>query len=325
VEPEADLGSPTLPASPFPLPQEVQFSNLDKVFWPDERYTKGDLIEYYRAVSPWLLEYLRERPLVMTRYPDGITGKSFFQKDAPGFAPEWLRTERVWSEDTQREIDYFVCDSEAALLYVINLGTIPLHVWASRVGSLERPDWCILDLDPKGAPFAHVVRIARALRELSEELGLRAFIKTSGASGLHVLIPLGAQCTYEQSRSLAQLMAWTITRELGDIATIARALRERGGKVYVDYLQNVHGQLLVAPFSVRPLPGAPVSTPLRWSEVKPGLDPVRFNIRTVLARLRKLKEDPLGPLLEEKPDLVAALTKLQGRLGRRLASSPRQE
>ena len=142
----------------------VEFTNLKKVFWPEDGYTKGDLIEYYRAVSPWLLPYLRDRPVVMTRYPDGIGGKSFFQKDAPGFRPDWIRTERMWSEDTQREIDYFVCDDEESLLYVANLGTIPLHLWASRAPTLERPDWCVLDLDPKGAPFEHVVELARAAK-----------------------------------------------------------------------------------------------------------------------------------------------------------------
>src|SRR6266850_2194442 len=148
----AECVSPDAP--PVSLaPREVPFSNLEKVFWPEEGHTKGDLIAYYRAIAPWILPYLRDRPLVMTRYPDGIKGKSFFQKDAPGFGPDWLRKERMWSEHGGREIDYFVCDDEPSLLYVINLGTIPLHVWSSRVGSLQRPDWCILDLDPKGAPF----------------------------------------------------------------------------------------------------------------------------------------------------------------------------
>ena len=154
------------------LPFEL--TNLKKIFWPDDGYTKGDLIDYYRAISPWLLPYLRNRPVVLTRYPDGIDGKSFFQKDAPGFAPDWIRTERIWSEDTQREIDYFVCDDEASLLYVVNLGTIPLHIWASRAPTLERPDWCVLDLDPKGAPFEHVVEVAQAARKLCERIGLPA-------------------------------------------------------------------------------------------------------------------------------------------------------
>src|SRR5947208_4638144 len=207
----------TFPVSPVPFPderREVRFSNLDKVFWPDERYTKGDLIEYYRSISPWLLPYLKDRPVVLTRFPDGITGKSFFQKDAPGFIPDWMRTERMWSEDTQREIDYFVCDDLASLEYLANMGTIPLHVWGSRVATLEQPDWCILDLDPKEAPFTHVVTVARAIKQLCDGIELPCFMKTSGSTGLHVLLPLGRQCTYEQARPLRGLLARVIAAEL---------------------------------------------------------------------------------------------------------------
>ena len=185
----------------------MPLSNIDKVFWPAERYTKGDLIAYYRAMSPWLLPYLADRPLVLTRFPDGIEGKSFFQKDAPGFAPEWVRTETLWSEGSERELRYFICDSEAALTYIINLGAIPLHVWGSRIGTLEQPDWCILDLDPKGAPFAHVVTVARAIKQLCDAIELPCFIKTSGSTGLHVLLPVGRQLTYEQTRQLGHLLA----------------------------------------------------------------------------------------------------------------------
>ncbi len=298
-----------------PVSREVKFSNLDKIFWPDEGYTKGDLIEYYRTISPWLLPYLKDRPVVLTRYPDGITGKSFFQKDAPGYVPDWLRRERIWSEDTQRDIDYFVCDDEASLLYLANLGTIPLHVWASRSGSLELPDWCVLDLDPKEAPFIDVVTVARALRDLCDAIELPCFVKTSGSSGLHVLMPLGGQCTYEQTRSLAGLLARVIAQQLPEIATITRPVSKRGARVYLDYVQNGHGRLLVGPFSVRPLPGAPVSMPLSWSEVTAKLDPHKFTIRTAVARMKRLKADPLLPLLELKPDLFSALERLQGRLG----------
>lgn len=297
-----------------PALRTIHFTNLDKVFWPAEKYTKGELIAFYREVSPWLLPYLKDRPLVLTRYPDGIDGKSFYQKDAPDFVPAWIRKFRVFSESSTRDIEYFVCDDVETLAYLANLGTIPLHVWSSRVSTIQRPDWCILDLDPKGAPFLHVVELARLIKRLADEVGLPALCKTSGASGLHVLIPLGVQCTYEQSRSLAQLLAWEVTRERGDIATIARSLRDREGRVYVDYLQNVHGQLLVSPFSVRPLPGAPVSTPLRWDEVAPGLDPRQFTIRTVPPRLQGQKEDPLLPVLDQKPDLLKALARLQDRL-----------
>jgi bifunctional non-homologous end joining protein LigD len=298
-----------------PPPREVKFSNLDKVFWPDDGYTKGDLIEYYRAISPWLLPYLKDRPVVLTRYPDGIAGKSFFQKDAPGFVPDWIRTVRIWSEDTQREIDYFVCDDVESLLYIINLGTIPLHVWGSRIDTLEQPDWCILDLDPKEAPFDHVVKIARATKALCDDLELPSFIKTSGSTGLHVLLPLGRQCTYEQARTLGGLLARVIAAELPEIATVTRQVGKRGARVYLDYVQNGHGRLLVAPFSVRALSGAPVSMPLTWSEVTPKLDIRKFTIKTAPARMQRRKEDPLLPVLDLKPDLVHALEQLHARVG----------
>src|SRR6266404_2170511 len=297
-----------------PPDRQTAFTNVGKVFWPDEGYTKGDLIAYYRAIAPWLLPYLRNRPLVLTRYPDGIAGKSFFQKDAPGFRPEWIRTERMWSEETQREIDYFVCDDEASLLYVVNLGTIPLHLWASRAPTLERPDWCVLDLDPKGAPFEHVVEVALAARELCRRIELPLLVKTSGSSGLHLLIPLGRQCTHEQSRSLGELLARCIVGRLPKIATIVRQVSQRDGRVYVDYLQNGSGKLIVAPFSARPLPGAPVSLPLAWREVNRRLDIRRHTIKTAPERMRNLGADPLAEVLELSPDLGAALGRLQGEM-----------
>jgi bifunctional non-homologous end joining protein LigD len=316
AEPEAPSPPAAQTAPAAPLDRTVRFTNLEKLFWPEEGHTKGDLIAYYRAISPWILHYLRDRPLVMTRYPDGIKGKSFFQKDAPGFGPDWLRKERMWSEHGGREIDYFVCDDEPSLLYVINLGTIPLHVWSSRVQSLQRPDWCILDLDPKGAPFGNVVKMALAARRLCREIELPAYLKTSGSTGLHVLIPLGRQCTFDDSRMLGELLARVLVTEMGEIATIARALDARDGKVYIDFLQNGHGKLLVAPFSARPVPGAQVSTPLRWSEATARLDPSRFTIETVPARMKKIKEDPIAGVLEDTPDLARALEHLGSRLKR---------
>ncbi len=313
---ERDLEVPSQGTAPgSPLPREVKFSNLEKVFWPDEGYTKGDLIEYYRAISPWLLPYLKDRPVVLTRFPDGITGKSFFQKDAPSFVPEWLRLERIWSEDTQREISYFVGDNVESLLYIANMASIPLHVWGSRIASLEQPDWCILDLDPKEAPFEHVVTIAKATKALCDDLELPCFIKTSGSTGLHVLLPLGRQCTYEQARTLGGLLARVIAVELSEIATITRQVEKRGAKVYLDYVQNGHGRLLVAPFSARPLPGGPVSMPLKWSEVTPKLDIRKFTLANAPARMKKLGDDPLRPVLDLKPDLVHALEQLNDRLG----------
>lgn len=293
-----------------PAPPEVKFSNLKKIFWPDEGYTKGDLIEYYREVSPWLLPYLKDRPLVLTRFPDGISGKSFYQKDAPDFIPEWIRTVRVWSEDTQREIDYFVCDNVETLLYIANLGTIPLHLWASRVPDLERTDWCVLDLDPKGAPFAHVIEVAQSLHRRLESIDLPHYVKTTGKTGLHILVPMGGQLTYEQSRSFGELLARLTVAELPQISTIMRTVDRRDGKVYVDYLQNIRGQTIVAPYSVRPLPGATVSAPLEWKEVNAKLDPQQFTIKTVPARLKKKPNDPMVPVLTQAPDIVAAIQRL---------------
>jgi len=298
-------------AAPAP---ELHFTNEGKLFWPDDGYTKGDLIAYYRAIAPWMLPYLRDRPLVMTRYPDGIAGKSFFQKGAPDFAPEWVRTETVVGEEGERELRYFVCDSEASLLYVVNLASIPLHVWASRIDTLGQPDWCILDLDPKEAPFRHVVEVARAVKRLCDAIDLPSFVKTSGSSGLHVLLPLGRQCTHEQSRTLGELLARIVVAELPEIATITRSPSQRDGRVYIDFLQNGHGKLLVAPFCVRPLTGAPVSMPLRWREVNKGLEIGRYTIANAPARMKRLGEDPMRPLLEVRPDLTAVLQRIQERV-----------
>src|SRR6185369_2690633 len=269
---------------------------------------------FYKNAFPWMQPYLADRPLVLTRYPDGITGKSFYQKNAPDFFPEWVRTEDIWSGSSERDIRYLVADDLESLLYIVNTGAIPLHLWMSRASDIQHPDWCLLDLDPKTAPFAHVVELAKAAKQLCDRIGLPAFIKTSGATGLHVLIPLAGKFTYDQSRTLGHLLARVIEREHRDIATTARSIPARKGKVYLDFLQNRHGQLLVAPFSVRPLPGAPVSTPLRWSEVNKKLDNARFTIRNTVERMEKLGEDPLRPVLELKPDLTRALARLAERV-----------
>jgi len=314
TEPVTDAPSDDPPASAGPQ-RTVDLTNLDKVFWPADGYTKGDMIEYYRGISDWLLPYLRDRPVVLTRFPDGIEGKSFFQKDAPVYAPKWLRLETMWSEQAEREIRYFVLDDVESLVYVANMASIPLHVWSSRVAALERPDWCILDLDPKGAPLTDVVKIARHIHELCDDVGLVNYVKTSGSTGLHVLIPLGAKYTYEHSRTLAELIARFTAKSLPEISTIVRKPSDREGKVYLDYLQNGHGRLLVGPFSVRPLPKAPVSMPLEWKDVTARLKLERYNIKT--ARKRMLEHgDPLAGVLTESIDMLAAIDALQRRLAK---------
>ncbi|MEO8201473.1 MAG: DNA ligase D [Gemmatimonadota bacterium] len=303
--------SPTSSSTnPGTAKSKVPFTNLNKVLWPEDGYTKGDLIDYYRDISPWLMPYLDDRPVVLTRFPDGIHGKSFFQKDAPSYAPEWLRTLRMWSGHAERDIDYFVCNGVDSLLYLANMAAIPLHIWASRAQTMEYPDWCSLDLDPKGAPFSHVVEVAQAARELCRRIGLPAYIKTTGSSGLHVMMPLGRQCTHDQAKSLAEVLAQALVKQLPAIATTARAVNRREGKVYVDYLQNGHGKLLVAPYSVRPLAGAPVSMPLDWKEVDSSLDIRAFTIRNAVARLKNLVRDPLVEIIAATPDLAQVLAAL---------------
>jgi bifunctional non-homologous end joining protein LigD len=311
----ARSAEPPAPAEPPPVEKTFNFSNLKKVYWPKEKYTKGDLIDYYRAIAPWMLPYLRNRPLVMTRFPDGIEGKQFYQKDAPEFAPSWIATIPIWSEDTQRDVRYFVANDVESLLYVANLGSIPIHIWNSRVGSLEQPDWCVIDLDPKEAPFSDVIKCAVTFKALCDVIHLPSFIKTTGKTGLHIMIPLGRQLTYAQCRTLGELLARVALRELDPIATITRHVSKRGDKVYLDYLQNRHGQLIVSPFCVRPLPGATVSMPLLWDEVDASLDPKDYTIKNAIERMETLGKDPLLSVLDEKPDLGKVLEKLGGMLG----------
>ncbi|HEV2672130.1 MAG TPA: DNA ligase D [Gemmatimonadales bacterium] len=307
--------SNVLPAPRSVLPREVKFSNLDKIFWPEEKYTKGDLIEYYRSMAPWLLPYLKDRPVVLTRYPDGINGKSFYQKDAPGFVPDWIQTIPIWSEDTQRDISYFVCNDVESLVYLVNLGTIPLHMWMSRIDDLTKPDWCLIDLDPKDAPFEHVITLAKTMRKLCEQVEMPAFVKTTGKSGLHIMLPLGRQMTYQQCLQFAMLFARLVTDRHPDIATTQRTISKREGKVYVDAFQNRAGQLMVAAYSVRPSPGAPVSMPIDWDEVNSKLHNSNWTIKNALKRMQKLSHDPVVKVLEQKPKLMGVLERLNQLIG----------
>jgi bifunctional non-homologous end joining protein LigD len=307
---EVEVSAPEPAPATAPVKKAAAFTNLDKVFWPDLKITKGDLIEYYRAVAPWMLPFLRDRPLVLDRYPDGIAGKSFFQKNAPPKASGRLRTLTIRSEEAEKEIEYLLCDDVEGLLSLVNLGAIPFHIGAARAGALDRPDWCILDLDPKTAPFAHVIRIAIAIRELCEEIGIPCHLKTSGGSGLHVLLPMGGWLPHEPVKQLAELLAGVIVARLPAIATTARAIAARRGRVYVDALQNGRGKLLAAPYCARPVPAASVSTPLDWSEVDDRLDVRAFTLKTVPQRLRQRQDDPLLPVLTEQPDLERVFARL---------------
>ncbi|HYG69205.1 MAG TPA: DNA ligase, partial [Anaeromyxobacteraceae bacterium] len=241
--PHGAAGEPPAPGpSPAGADRNVRVTNAEKIYFPGEGITKGELVAYHRAIAPWMLPWLKDRPLVLTRYPDGIEGKSFFQKDAPKWRPDWIRTVRVHSEDADRDLDHFLVDDADGLAWIVNMGTIPIHVWSSRADALERPDWCIVDLDPKDAPFADVVVLARAVHALCERIGLPSYPKTTGQRGLHVLVPVGGQLTHAQSRTLGELLARAIEARHPDLSTTARHLSARGGRVYLDFLQNGYGK-----------------------------------------------------------------------------------
>lgn len=291
---------------PAPVAAAVKVSNVDKVLFPDDGITKGEVVEYYRQVSRWLLPYLRDRPLMMTRYPDGIRGKNFFQKNAPLKSPDFVRTVRVRNEEEKRDIDQIVCDDLRTLEWCANLATLPLHLPAGRVAAPGFADWCVVDFDPKGAPFEDVITLARALHERCERAGLPTYVKTSGSSGLHVMIPLGGQLEHEASKQLAELLAAMLVQDFPKLATTERVMKKRESRIYVDAYQNGPGRLIASPFCVRALPTAPVSMPLLWDEVKPGLTPRQFTIRNAIARLEELG-DPMAPLITEKVSIEATL------------------
>jgi bifunctional non-homologous end joining protein LigD len=292
------------------------FTRLHKVLYPEDGFTKGDLVAYAYAIAPWVLPYLRDRPLAVERWPDGLTGHAFFQKHAPSHTPSWVRTVELKTDEGKERC--FICDDAETLAWLANLAAIPLHVWSARVATLDTPDWCILDLDPKRAPFSAVVELALGARALCRELGLAAFVKASGSTGLHVLLPLGQQLEHRASVALAQLLSQVLVRRYPGLATVERRPGARGTRVYLDAFQNGRGKLLVAPFSPRPLPGVPVSMPLLWREVTLRLGPRDFTARNAVARMKRLARDPLLGVLTETPDLARAF----GRLERLLGSAP---
>jgi bifunctional non-homologous end joining protein LigD len=291
-----------------------KLTNLDKVYWPADGYTKGDLIAYYREVASVIVPHLRDRPMSLHRHPDGIDGESFFQKDVSRRPPpSFVRTVVVPSGSGGDTVTYTLCQDEPSLLYLANLGCIELNPWHSRVGSLERPDYLVIDLDPQDLPFARVVAAALAVRKVLDQAGAVSVCKTSGKRGLHVCVPLGARYEYDLARRFAEVVATIVQGELPGSTSMVRSPALRRRRVYLDCLQNRRGQTLAAPYSVRPVAGAAVSTPLRWSEVRRGLDPSRHTIKTILARLDKVG-DLWEPVHGPGPDLAECLDRIASRI-----------
>jgi bifunctional non-homologous end joining protein LigD len=270
--------------------RSVELSNLDKPFWPDEGVTKGDLLAYYRDIAPVLVPHLKDRPFTMKRYPDGWQGKFFFQKDTPKHAPSWLRTvpfPATTREGETRTIDYALVNDELALLWVVNMGCIDMNAWTSRADRPERPDWVIFDLDPsEGTGFEEVIETALHVKATLDLVELESFPKTSGSRGIHVLVPIARRHTYEQTHRFASIVAGALARAHPQLVTTEWVKKKRRG-VLVDANQNGAGKTTASVYSVRPRAGAPVSTPLTWDEVKPGLDPTAFTMEVVLDRVAR--------------------------------------
>lgn len=266
---------------------EVELTNLNKIFWPEKKLTKGDLLDYYNTISETILPYLKDRPLSLKRTPNGIKDSGFFQKDIDvEKSPKWLLTEPVYSESNDKNIDYLVCNDKATLMYMVNLGCIEINPWMSRIQHLEKPDYLVIDLDPVDIDFEAVKETALAVKEVLDEHELSGYCKTSGSKGIHIFIPFEARNTYEKTRAWAKAIATETRKKLPNITSMERSPKNRKKKVYLDYLQNSAGQTIAAPYSARPKPGATVSAPLEWAELDKNLKLADFTIENMQERLK---------------------------------------
>ena len=291
--------------------KELTFTNLHKLYWPKEKILKRDLINYYYQIAPFILPYLKDRPQSLNRHPNGINGESFYQKNIAGKFPAWIKTHDYKNTTKEGEKKFFVCADEAHLLYMANLGCIEMDPWHSRVGNPDKPDWCVIDLDPDdGNTFKQVIQVALTIRELLTSAGVACYPKTSGSTGIHIYIPLGARYEYEQSKMLAHLIVTLAHRELGKFTSLERTPSKRKGKIYLDFLQNRSIQTIAAPFSLRPKPGATVSMPLDWEELKPGLKISDFTIFNAVKEAGQ-REKLFKPVLGKGINLKAVIKKIE--------------
>lgn len=295
--------------------RRVKVTNREKIFWPEDGLTKGDLIDYYRDIAPFILPYLKDRPESLNRHPDGIEGENFFQKNMNYRLPTWARTVKIRSESDKREINYLVCNDEATLIHMANLGCIEINPWHSQIQNPDKPDYMVLDIDPLDVPFQYVVEAALKTRQVLQELDILCFCKTSGATGLHIYVPLAARYDYDQVRHFAQLLNTLVHSRLPDITSIERSPRKRQRRVYLDFLQNGLGQTLAAPYCIRPRKGATASTPLHWDEVNKRLKPEAFTMKTLprrLSRIGDIWQGVLGPGV----DMEACLDRMESTMVR---------
>lgn len=281
---------------------ELKFTNLSKIYWPKEKYTKRDMLNYYYQVAPYLLPYLKDRPQSLNRYPNGINGKSFYQKDVTGKVPDWIKMEPYTTGEGEDK-NFLVPEDEASILYMANAGAIEMNPWNSTIHKEDYPDWCLIDLDPSDKQgFETVIEVAQATKQVLDIMGVTGYPKTSGSTGIHVYIPLGAKYTYDQCQMFGRIIATQVNNLLPEITSIERLTKARKNKLYVDFLQNRPKATLAAPYSLRPKPGAPVSMPLYWEEVKKGLSIIDFTIENAMDRI-KSEGDIFKPVLGKGIDL----------------------
>lgn len=288
----------------------LTFTHLDKLYWPDEGITKRDMINYYAAIADYILPYLKNRPQSLNRFPEGIKGFSFYQKNVEDKVADWITRFPYVSDSDGQTKEFMVCDNKASLLYMANLGCIEMNPWHSRINKPEKPDYCLIDLDPDTNSFDQVIATAREVKQVLDQIGALSFVKTSGATGMHILIPLGAKYSFDQSRMLAELIVGVVNKRLPGNTSVVRTPAKRKGKIYLDFLQNRQIQTMASAYCLRPRPGATVSAPLHWDEVKPGLKVSDFNIYNMQQRLAR-EGDLLKGLLGKGINMNSVLNKLK--------------
>jgi bifunctional non-homologous end joining protein LigD len=313
---EAEAQAEQMPTELRKGKRVLKVSNLDKPFWPDEGITKGDLLAYYRDVAEVAVPHLKDRPFTMKRYPDGAFGKFFFQKDAPKHMPDWIKRVEVVVSTREtprqrRKIQAPLVNDELALLWMVNMGCIDLNTWYSRIDKPHRPDFVLFDLDPsEDVGFPETIEVARLVKQVLDTVGLESYAKTSGSDGIHVLVPIARRHTYDQTREFAEIIASALARTHRGLVTTEWTRAKRRG-VLIDSNQNGEGKTIASAYSVRPREGAPVSTPLRWDEVKEGLDPREFTMDVVRGRIAE-HGDLFEPVLHGTQSLTDALKTVRG-------------
>jgi bifunctional non-homologous end joining protein LigD len=285
---------------------QLKFTNLSKIYWPKERYTKRDMLNYYYQVAPYILPYLKNRPQSLNRFPNGINGKSFYHKNVTSSAPPWIKLHPYETSDGEKK-NFLVPEDEASILYMANTGAIEMNPWNSTIFDEDKPDWCLIDLDPSDKNnFEQVILAAQKTKEVLDSFGVTSYPKTSGSTGIHIYIPLSAKYSYDQCQLFAKIVATQVHELLPGFTSIERLTKKRTGKLYIDYLQNRPKATLAAPYSLRPKPGATVSMPLYWEEVKKGLSMKDFAIENAMQRVKR-EGDIFKPVLGKGIDLEKIL------------------